>query len=467
MLADSNRSAFDVFATSQDDLLTGRLYHPDSGLQIFDQTVFTPQNEMIAGPLFNPAWPPMDNKIAWLTSAGERFAVQVYDWETQTAVQIHDWDPARFGATIPSPVWSPDGQWLVLEIWANGTEGSGIWLLAADGSSQTLIDASGHNPYWVSVSQFVYAVNGETRLVELPGGETARVDLPTGSWVFGVTPLSDLLALPDMNNEEETAVATPDSSIPTDPTDIPIASELTVASPDGRWQATALQTEPIIVGDLEKLYVSLVVSDGTTTWTPVAEWRGYGLGYIWPTPFQWSADGRYLYYTNAGSGDGCLYYSNGSDLHRLDVTDGTVVEILPDGKTGNLSLSPDESTLAYTHYNGNAVSFVVQDLATGVEQSVVISELGEYAQTGQIFWSADGQTAVLSLTYNACNPDETSSIVRINLAEMSATTLIAKDVRRFFISEWPDPTQPEIRLIDKDGNFWWLDVNSGELAQEE
>ncbi|GIK57557.1 MAG: hypothetical protein HND44_09350 [Chloroflexi bacterium] len=148
-----------------------------------------------------------------------------------------------------------------------------------------------------------------------------------------------------------TASATPAAS-PTPTAVLPDAAELemlttTTTSPDGRWQAIAAQSESIVVGDLEKLYVSLTVTDGTTTWTPVAEWRGYGLGYIWPAVYQWSADGRYLYYTNLSSPDGCLYYSNGTDLHRLDVTDGSTIKILPDGKTLNLSLSADESTPAY------------------------------------------------------------------------------------------------------------------------
>ncbi|MBE7531365.1 MAG: hypothetical protein HND44_09355 [Chloroflexi bacterium] len=106
-------------------------------------------------------------------------------------------------------------------------------------------------------------------------------------------------------------------------------------------------------------------------------------------------------------------------------------------------------------------------MATGDERSVAISELGEYAQTGQIHWSADGGTAVLTLIHNTCLPTENNSIVRINLEEMTATTLIGKDDGRLQILDWPEPAQPEIRLIDKDGNRWWLEIHSGELTQEE
>lgn len=261
------------------------------------------------------------------------------------------------------------------------------------------------------------------------------------------------------------AYATPEAALP-DPAELEMMTT-TTASPDGRWQAIAAQSDPIMVGDLEKLYVSLTVSDGATTWEPVAEWRGYGLGYIWPAVYQWSADGRYLYYTNLTAPDGCLYYSNGTDLYRLDLTDGSTIEILPDGKTLNLSLAADESTLAYTNYDGRVVSFVVRSLATGTEQSTAISAPGESAQTGQIHWSADGKTAVLTLIHNACLPTETSSIVRVNLDNMTATTLITQDDRRLQILDWPDPAQPEIRLVDKDGNTWRMDISSGALTPEE
>ncbi|MBX3057421.1 MAG: hypothetical protein KF770_13215 [Anaerolineae bacterium] len=284
--------------------------------------------------------------------------------------------------------------------------------------------------------------------------------------------IASLLVEPTLKVSPITVTAVPPVATPTPEDTLPDPAELemmttTTVSPDGRWQAIAAQSEPIVVGDLEKLYVSLTVSDGTTTWAPVAEWRGYGLGYIWPAVYQWSADGRYLYYTNLSSPDGCLYYSNGTDLYRFDFNDGSIIEILPDGKTLNLSLSADESTLAYTGYDGRVVSFVVRSLATGAEQSAAISAPGEYAQTGQIHWSADGKTAVLTLIHNACQPTESSSIVRVNLDNMTATTLITQDDRRLQILDWPDPAQPEIRLVDKDGNTWRMDISSGALTQEE
>ena len=458
-LSDYTWSALDVFPSSQDDILTGRTYHPDSGLQIFDQTTFEGNS---GNPIFNPAWSPDPTKIAWLTYGDEGHMLQLFDTEVKTAVTLLTWDPARFGALVPSPVWSPDGRWLALEVWTNGPEGSGIWLLAADGSSQTLIDADGRDPYWVNGFQLIYGVNSNPRLYDIQSGEAFVIaDLPTGSWVLGVTSEADLQAMP-VDAED----APQDLYYP-DPTTLAVVSEVIIDSPDGRWQATATQTEPVIVGDLEKLYVTLSVTDGTTTWEPIAEWRGYGLGYIWPVAYQWSADGRSLYYMNTSTTDGCLYYMSGIDLYQLDITTGESVEILPDGKTINLSLSPDQSILAYTTFQDETMFFVTKELATGTEQSVAIAEKGEMAQTGHIFWSADGETAVFALIHNACNPAESSSIIRLNIPDMTATTLISQDVRRFFVNQWPEPEQSEIQLSDKDGNIWWLEINSGELAQEQ
>jgi hypothetical protein len=237
-------------------------------------------------------------------------------------------------------------------------------------------------------------------------------------------------------------------------------------SPDSRWQAIVNRSEPVVILQSEKFYNSLTVSDGTTTWTPVSEWRDYGLGFLSVAVFQWSQDGRALYYTNTGSPDGCFLYSNGTDLYRLDLTDGSVAEILPPGKTSNLSFLADESLLAYITTNGQEELFVWRDMATGIEQSVTISNAGGYAQTGPIFWTADGTTAVLTLVYDYCLPGQTSSIVRINLDTLTATTLIEKDEHLFQIQEWDITNQSQLRLTSKDGQTWLLDVDSGDLTAE-
>lgn len=530
LLSDYNQVAFDVFAPE----ISSRLYHPDSGLQIFDPADFVASNEMIQGPLFNPGWPEDSLRIAWLTSTGERFAVQLFDSEAKTATQLYDWDPARFGGLVPSPIWSPDGQWLALEILANGPEGSGVWVLAADGRSQTLVDGEGHGPHWVNDFQLVFNHDPEPRLYDVDSGEQFRLVLPENSTLVNVTDPEDMPALPSSIPAEDTPVkyvlalqnvtlysgpgeeyeeiggvfdgqtaqvtgqsvdgdwwrvicpddtvgdcwvtADPAYTSPSngvsqqaalpDPVTLELADETTVISPDGHWQAISRQSEPIVANDSEQFYASLTVTDGQTSWTPVAEWRGYGLGYTWPAVYQWSQDGRYLYYTNQGTPDGCSINSSITGLYRLSLADGDVVELLPGGRTLYFSLSPDESKIAYTTYNGQQEVFVLRNVTNGDEKSVVPIETAKRAQTAGVVWSADGREIVLVFAFDACALSKTSSIVHINRDTVSAKTLIEEDDRFFLIHDWPNPDQPKLRLVDKDGKLWQLNIDSGALVQE-
>ena len=141
------------------------------------------------------------------------------------------------------------------------------------------------------------------------------------------------------------------------------------------------------------------------------------------------------------------------------------MEILPEGKSRNFSLSPDETKLAYTTHNGQQEVFVLRDIASSDERSVIPTNAGENAQSSEIFWSADGNTAVFTLVHGACLAGESSSIVRVDTVAMTATSLVDQDERRFSIVDWPNPARKEIRLADKDGNVWLLELDSGKLSQ--
>lgn len=206
LAADGQTIAFDVIPSRPDDQNTSRLYHPDSGVTIFDPSAFTAQNELIDQFRYNPSWSPNGRQLTWFSSTGERVGLQLYDLDAQTAVQLFDWDPARFGGNVPSPIWSPDGQWLALDILANGPAGSGIWLFAVDGSHQLQIDAQGHEPHWVNNTQLIYGVNDGVRLYDLTEEKTFKPDLPQGSWILSVSssPATSIKQTPNLdyvNNE--------------------------------------------------------------------------------------------------------------------------------------------------------------------------------------------------------------------------------------------------------------------------
>ena len=433
---------------------------------------------------------------------------------------------------MPSPIWSPDGRWLALEVWANGLQGSGIWLLAADGSSQTLVDADGHDPYWVNEFQLIYGVNEGPHLYDITSGEAFKMDMPVGSWVLGVTRPDDLQTTTDTVRVTDTPVPyvvavqdviiysgpdesyevvgdifdgqtarvtgagynnnwwrviCPDDTIgncwvtgdlefvvpvetanplttPPDPRDVEMMTT-TYNSPDGRWQATVSLSEPVLVLQSDQFYNLLTVSDGTTTWTPVAEWRGYGLGDLSVSVYRWSQDGRYLYYTNVGSADGCGLFFTGSDLYRLDVNDGTVQTILADGLTGNFALAPDETTVAYISFNGQEVRTILRDVASGNERSILVPQTNN-AQAGNFLWSPDGSQLLLTVAHELCSANWTHSLVRVDAVAGTAVTLIENDPHQFTILEWADNSGATVRLTDKDGSTWLLDVNSGNLTAE-
>jgi hypothetical protein len=255
-----------------------------------------------------------------------------------------------------------------------------------------------------------------------------------------------------------------------DPATLEKASETAVPSPDGRWLATAAWSENVtIINHIIRFYATLTITDGTTNWTPIAEWQHFGSdSAVLPRIIQWSDDGRYLYYTKIRSFAGCYYFINGSNLLRLDVTDGLIAQILPDNTTFNLALSPDSDKVAYISYPDQQMLFMLRTISTGTVQRLILTESADFIQAGEIFWSADGLTAVLTIAHDACLINETinRSIIRINVDTMTATPIIANSDHFLHILDWPDPQQREVRLIDKEGNTWWLDIESGELAAE-
>jgi hypothetical protein len=265
----------------------------------------------------------------------------------------------------------------------------------------------------------------------------------------------------------DTAFVTPVDSA-TAQTGLPDLADLevtttTLASPDGRWQATLSQSEPVMGAEGEQFFTSLTVADGTTSWQPLAEWRAYGLGYASPAIYRWSADGRYLYYNNKSVFDGCALFNNANDLYRLDITDGSTSIVLDSGLTSNLALSPDETMVAYTQFNGQGIVAFTHNVAGGNDSSVAVAE-GSDVQAGNIVWSPDSTQFLLTVAHAPCNADWTHSIVRVNAANLTAVTLIEEDARQFTTLEWTDETT--VWLQDKDGNAWLLDVASGDLTAE-
>jgi hypothetical protein len=232
-------------------------------------------------------------------------------------------------------------------------------------------------------------------------------------------------------------------------------------SPDGKWNAQGLAAFPTDpkMGYYTQLKVAQV--DGTVEWTAVDEWSALGLGYTTPQPFHWSRDGRYFYFTNAPAVDGCAVFVNGSDLQQVDLEDGSVTELAPSSGLW-LSLSPDETTLAYIGYGERGL--VLRDLGTGAEREAKLDPGQNYA-AGHVVWSPDGAALMLTLALQPCSTNWAASVsvLRVKVETLEQRTLVQEDERLFVTAQWPAPDA--VLLQDEAGNLWWMDANTGQVGE--
>lgn len=191
-------------------------------------------------------------------------------------------------------------------------------------------------------------------------------------------------------------------------------AEATVVSPDGRWSAYSLALAPVVsptspTGEVYRAVLRLTHADGMQ-WTPVDEWRPYGLGWTWPSVLQWAPDGQALYFTNIPVPDGCALFVNGSDLWRVDLSTGQAAPLAP-VLSASIALSPGAETLAYIDGRG-APELVLRDLATGAERRVRVAAEGQ--QAGDIRWSPDGATLEITVADEPCGNATTYTTVRVD-----------------------------------------------------
>jgi Tol biopolymer transport system component len=193
MAPDGQSVAYDISAFSA-DVINGRIYHQDSGSQPLDPALFDGLEGERPCNLYNPAWSPDGRQVAWLCGAEAGSRLVVFDLVRQTAITVFTWRPAQFGALPPSPVWSIDGKWLAIEIWANNEDESGLWVLPADGTLARLHIPTGREPIWLNSSQLLYAdvdenMNGDIKLFDLDYNRQRGVlDLPAGGTVLLTPP---------------------------------------------------------------------------------------------------------------------------------------------------------------------------------------------------------------------------------------------------------------------------------------
>ena len=167
--------------------------------------------------------------------------------------------------------------------------------------------------------------------------------------------------------------------------------------------------------------VRLVVrkTDKSVEWVALDRKEPKGLGQEIPTVHKWSNTMQYLYFGNAATPDGCALFDYTPDLYRLDLRDGTVIEILSPIAI-NLSLSPDEKLLAYFNRNGN---LVLRDLFTRFESHVNLPF--ENLLAWDILWSPNNKELTFRQALNAkslCAPESVSRF-KVDVATLQLVTI--------------------------------------------
>jgi hypothetical protein len=259
-----------------------------------------------------------------------------------------------------------------------------------------------------------------------------------------------------------------------------VGSLVLSTSPDSSWSAEMTLIEPTSITLGDRYYIQLEVTriDHEITWQVidgwkvVDEWTAGVLQMIVPSEFTWSTDGRSFYFTNEPKffqsdptdDKMCHVFANGLDLHRVDLTTGKVVAILSN-IAWQVSLSPKEDKLAYVPADQN--DLVVRDLSTG-EEVQVMHDTDKPFRVRRILWSPDGERILLTLAIEPCSSKrrfwaESSSIVRVDLATLTTTTLINEDTSMLEAIHWEEGEFPIVQ--NNIGKMWWLDPISGELTE--
>lgn len=171
---------------------------------------------------------------------------------------------------------------------------------------------------------------------------------------------------------------------------------------------------------------------------------GFGLGGLF-----WSPSGRYFYYTDAREGqpDGCGYWVR--PISRFDREDGTTQDL------GAGPQSSDGSRLA-TWQGGDLVVWEID----GGELGRVAAAIPEQA-LGPIAWSPDDQYLVYLQADQFCSPNQ-STLVRVNVADMSSEVLLASEAPAFQDVAWYGPDQ--LVLADGQGGRKFFEPATGELT---
>lgn len=180
--SDGQTIAFDIGAFPA-------LYHANGEIEQLD--FFQPVDSLIGYRVGLPAWSPDGKELAWTAyfsdSEGEvLIACLIYQIETAEVDLLHLYYPGGHDSWGPKPTWHPDGTFVTLFSIDKIESERGLWVLAQDGSHEWNL-GNARTPVWSPDGRFlVYHIDGVTYLTT-PEDFTkrVRVDLPVGAQVIG------------------------------------------------------------------------------------------------------------------------------------------------------------------------------------------------------------------------------------------------------------------------------------------
>lgn len=189
----------------------------------------------------------------------------------------------------------------------------------------------------------------------------------------------------------------------------------------------------------------------------------------WYKPFQWSKDGKFLYYTcfHGQESDGSAkFYGNefidGCGVFRLNVRTGETIDILPEIAPMHgyyaFSLSPDEKYLVYTYQAAMPVQIILLDMSTGDEQILLTADEA-ILETGRFGWSPRGDELVFMALKIAEGETRLYSIYTLDLNSLETELIIDNFDTRIRYVSWQDDGIISYKP-DTGGVIWQLSIDS-------
>jgi sugar lactone lactonase YvrE len=221
-----------------------------------------------------------------------------------------------------------------------------------------------------------------------------------------------------------------------------IASHL---SPDGGWRAELIRYDCVNEGGVDENAYEMLrlvnVEDGVERLVAdQLQYCGgigaYGLGFVY-----WSADSRYLYYTESAhgvpDGDATAWYRS---LFRYDVLSDETIDL----RWG--PLAPDGVSMAYP--DPRELALVIWDLDRG-EIARIPSSLPPDSPGAALYgiaWSPDGKSLVYIEAENAYGSTSRSWIVQLDLATFHRQVIYQSESGTLCCVEWRIPGQIQFKV---------------------